>query len=256
MNEWYPIFLMFAFGLCIGSFMNVVICRMPEAQSIVHPRSRCPSCSQMIHGYDNIPVISYLLLRGRCRYCKTPISLRYPVVEILTGMLAVGCYRNFGYTTATVVYFVFAAVLLVVTYIDLDHQIIPDRITLPGIPIFFAASLLIPTASPADSLLGLLLGGGSLLAVALGYQLISGRPGMGMGDVKLLAMIGTIVGWRGVLFTIFASSAAGTAAGIPLMLLQKKDMKLAIPFGPFLALGAILYVFFGEPLIRWYQTLV
>jgi leader peptidase (prepilin peptidase) / N-methyltransferase len=236
--------------------MNVVIYRMPAAQSIVHPRSRCPNCGQMIRAYDNIPVISYLVLQGRCRYCRAFISPRYPVVEILTGMLAVGCYRYFGFTPEAVVYFIFAAVLLVVTFIDLDHQIIPDRITLPGIPVLFAASLLIPGSSPVDSFLGLLLGGGSLLAVALGYQLISGRPGMGMGDVKLLAMIGTIVGWKGVLFTIFASSATGTAAGIPLMLLQKKDMKLAIPFGPFLAIGAILYVFFGDSLIRWYQALM
>lgn len=249
-------FLAFLFGLCVGSFMNVCIYRLPNSKSIVHPRSMCPECGKMIQFYDNIPVLSFLLLRRKCRYCKSPISFRYPLVELLGGLFAVCVVLKFGVTLEGLIHYFFIAALLVITFIDIDYQIIPDRITLPGIPLFFLASFAVPTIGYKDSILGLLAGGGSLFAVAWGYQLVTKREGMGGGDIKLLAMIGTLVGWQGVLFTIFVASAVGTLAGILSMIGQAKDRKLAVPFGPFLSIGAMVYIFFGPELIFWYLNLL
>lgn len=246
----------FVFGLCIGSFMNVCIYRLPASKSVIHPPSMCPNCGSSIRFYDNIPVLSYLLLGGRCRHCKVPVSLRYPLVELMSGVFALGVLMKFGLTLEALVYYGFIAVLLLITFIDLDHQIIPDVITLPGIPIGFIAALALPTLTYTDSILGLIAGGGSLFIVAWTYNRITGKDGMGGGDIKLLAMIGTLLGWQGVLFTIFVSSAVGTLAGIIVMLRTRKGMKLAIPFGPFLAIGAIAYVFLGPALIAWYLGLL
>ncbi|TFG93912.1 MAG: prepilin peptidase, partial [Calditrichales bacterium] len=207
-------FLTFFFGLCVGSFMNVCIFRLPNSQSIVHPRSMCPTCGKMIKFYDNIPVLSFLLLKRKCRYCNAPISFRYPLVEIMGGFFAVCVYLKFGITLEGLIYYFFIVALLVITFIDIDHQIIPDRITLPGIPLFFLASFAVSAIGYKDSILGLLVGGGSLFAVAWTYHLITKREGMGGGDIKLLAMIGTLVGWQGVLFTIFVASAVGTFTGV------------------------------------------
>lgn len=246
----------FFFGLCVGSFMNVCIYRLPLSKSIADPpRSFCPACNHRIRFYDNIPVLSFLFLGGRCRHCGASISLRYPMVELITGLTAVGVFMNFGPTLQSIVYFVFIAALLVITFIDIDHKIIPNVITLPGIPIGLLAALGLPSVTVTDSVLGLIAGGGSLLAVAWTYRLITGKEGMGGGDVKLLAMIGTIVGWEGVLFTIFASSAVGTLVGLTTILVKGKNMKFAIPFGPFLSIGAITYVFFGRQIISWYWQL-
>ena len=242
----------FMFGMCIGSFMNVCIYRLPESKSIIHPRSMCPQCGRQIKYYDNIPVLSYLWLKGKCRYCQTPISLRYPLVELMSGFFATFVYLKFGFCLEALIYFAFISVLLIITFIDIDHQIIPDVITLPCIPLCFLATFALPTLTYKDSLLGLLAGGGSLFAVAWTYHLITGKEGMGGGDIKLLAMIGTLLGWKGVFFTIFASSALGTVVGIIVMLHTQKDRKLAIPFGPFLSIGAIIYVFLGSGLIDWY----
>ncbi len=240
-------------GLCIGSFLNVCIYRLPSERSIVRPASACPSCGTPLRWYDNIPVISYLLLRGRCRSCKTGISLRYPMVEMLSALFALAVFLRFGLRAESLVFFVFIAALLVITFIDIDHRIIPDVISLPGIPIGFAASFLLPQVSWHASMLGILIGGGSLFAVAWGYRLLTGKDGMGGGDIKLLAMIGAFIGWQGVLFTIMASSFTGTLAGLLVMIKNRKNMKLAVPFGPFLAIGAILYIFFGPQLIEWYM---
>jgi leader peptidase (prepilin peptidase) / N-methyltransferase len=244
------------FGLCIGSFLNVCIYRLPAGKSIVHPGSMCPVCNRMIAAYDNIPLISYFLLGGRCRRCKTPISLRYPLVELITGLLALGVFIRFGLTPAALIFFIFSAALIVVTFIDIDHRIIPDLITLPGIPVFFVASLLLPhpdlISSVVESAMGILAGGGSLFLVAWTYERLTGKEGMGMGDVKLLAMIGALLGWRGVLFTIFSGSSVGCLAGLLLMARNRGGMKMAVPFGPFLSIGALLYVFWGPPLINWY----
>jgi leader peptidase (prepilin peptidase)/N-methyltransferase len=217
----------------------------------------CPNCRTFIPFYDNIPVFSYLWLKGRCRQCKVKIPLRYPMVELLGGLTALGSYLKFGLTWEALIYYAFIAVLLVVTFIDLDHRIIPDIITLPGIPLFFAASFALPGITYKAALIGILAGGGSLFLVAWTYSLITKKEGMGGGDIKLLAMMGAIIGWKGVLFTIFVGSLAGTLAGLAVMLQSRKGgMKLAVPFGPFLSIGGITYIFFGMPLIAWYFKLL
>jgi leader peptidase (prepilin peptidase)/N-methyltransferase len=245
--------LIFIFGMCIGSFLNVCIYRLPSSTSIINPsRSFCPQCNSAIQFYDNIPVFSYLWLKGRCRNCKASISLRYPLIELMTGILAIAILFMFGVTLEGVVYFVFISSLLVITFIDIDHKIIPDIISLPGIPLGLAASFVLPAMTFKSSLLGLLVGGGSLLLVAWSYSLITRKEGMGGGDIKLLGMIGTFIGWKGVLFTIFVASLAGTFVGMIAMLLKGKNLKFAIPFGPFLSIGAMSFVFFGEKVLFWY----
>jgi leader peptidase (prepilin peptidase)/N-methyltransferase len=246
----------FIMGLCIGSFLNVCIYRLPAAKSIVHPRSMCPQCDTLIPFYDNLPVFSYLWLKGKCRRCQVKIPMRYPMVELLGGLFALGAYLKFGQGIETLIYYVFIAALLVVTFIDIDHRIIPDVITLPGIPIFFAASFALSAITYKEALLGILLGGGSLFLVAWIYSLITKKEGMGGGDIKLLAMMGAIVGWQGVFFTIFVASLVGTLAGLAVMLQSRQGMKLAVPFGPFLSIGAITYIFFGTQLVNWYFNLL
>ncbi len=255
MDILYQIFA-FIYGLCIGSFMNVCIYRVPLNRSLIRPASACPRCGRPIPFYDNIPVISFLLLRGRCRNCGAGISARYPLVELLGGLTALAVVTRFGPSLPALVYFLFISALIVVTFIDIDHRIIPDVISLPGIGLGLAASFLLPRTGLVDALLGILLGGGSLLAVAVAYRLVAKKEGMGMGDVKLLAMIGAFIGWRGVLFTIFVGSLVGSLVGFVIVLAQRrKDLKLAVPFGPFLSLGAIVYVFAGPALIDWYFRL-
>ena len=245
--------IIFIFGLCIGSFINVCIYRLPISKSIVHPGSLCPNCKKPIRFYDNIPVLSYFLLRGRCRHCSTPISCRYPLIELISGFFALFILSRFGLIIEGLIYYVFIASLIIITFVDIDHKIIPDVITIPGMLVFFVlASFGIPAMTYKDSIIGLLAGGGSLLAVAWTYHLITQKNGMGGGDIKLLAMIGTIVGWQGVIFTIFVASAAGTLVGILMMFRTQQSIKLAIPFGPFLSIGAVGYIFFGSKIIFWY----
>lgn len=252
------LFLLFSFvlGAVVGSFLNVCIYRIPAGKSIVSPPSSCPVCGHRIRWFENIPIVGFLGLRGRCASCRTKIPVRYPAVEILTGILFALAFYHFGFSTVSVVYFVFVAALVVITFIDLDHRIIPDVISLPGIPIGFAGSFFVPWMPWYDSVLGILLGGGSLLAVAWGYQRLTGREGMGGGDIKLLAMMGAFLGWKAIFPVIFLASLAGTLVGVPLMLVGKGDGKLAIPFGPFLALAAIIYLFWGQALIGWYLGLI
>jgi leader peptidase (prepilin peptidase)/N-methyltransferase len=246
----------FIFGLCIGSFLNVCIYRLPESKSIVRPRSMCPHCGALIRFYDNIPILSYIVLKGKCRYCSASIALRYPIVELISGAFALGVFLKYGIQFDALIYYAFIATLLVITFIDIDHRIIPDVITLPGIPIFLAASFALRQISFVESILGIFVGGGSLFLVAWLYQLITKKEGMGGGDIKLLAMIGAVIGWKGVLFTIFVASAVGTLSGLLIMLKSRKTMKLAVPFGPFLAIGGIAYILFGPPLIKWYFNLL
>jgi leader peptidase (prepilin peptidase)/N-methyltransferase len=200
-------------------------------------------------------VISYLVLRGRCASCHQAISLRYPLVEALTGILFVLVFRQFGFQWATPVYWLLAAALVVITFIDLDHQIIPDVISLPGIPMGLALTFLVPWISWSESLLGILLGGGSLYLVGQVYYLVTRVEGMGGGDVKLLAMMGAFLGWKAVLPTIFLGSLVGSIIGVSVMLYRRAGGKLAIPFGPFLALGAVIYLLYGQDLLRWYLSL-
>ena len=242
----------FVFGTIIGSFLNVCIARLPDGRSIVRPPSHCPQCQSFIAWYDNVPILSYLVLAGRCRSCRTRISPLYPAVEVLTGALAVALFLRLGPSLAFAGYFAFAAALVTITFIDLDHQIIPDVISLPGIAVGLAFSLVSPLVTPMDALLGALLGGGILLSVAWLYKTLRGQDGMGGGDVKLLAMIGAFLGWRSIFVTLFVGSVIGSVIGVVLMLYQRADSKLAIPFGPFLACGALVYLFFGDRIVAFY----
>ncbi|MBU1196054.1 MAG: prepilin peptidase [Proteobacteria bacterium] len=247
----------FIIGACVGSFLNVCIYRIPENKSIISPGSSCPNCSKSIPFYLNIPILSYVFLSGRCKFCKTPISIRYPLIESLTGGIALLTFLWFGPTLSAVYWFVFICTLLTLSVIDMDHQIIPDVISLPGIIIFASSFYFIPDMTVKKTLIGIFAGGGSLYAVALFYSLIRNKEGMGGGDIKLLAMIGAAIGFKGVFFTIFAGSLIGTVAGIILMLYnQVADMQLKIPFGPFLSAGAVLYIFFGPDVIAWYFSLL
>ncbi len=245
----------FILGAVIGSFLNVCIYRIPEGLSIVSPPSSCPKCGHKIRWYENIPIISYLFLLGRCSACKVGISWRYPAIEALTGIIFTLVLYYFGFSEATLVYWLFAASLVVITFIDLDHQIIPDVISLPGIPIGFLCSFFIPWLAWYDSLLGILLGGGILFAVAWLYEVLAKREGMGGGDIKLLAMLGAFLGWKAILPIVFIASLIGTVVGVPVMIFQKKDSRLAIPFGPFLAFASFVYLFWGREIIYWYLHL-
>ena len=238
-------------GLFIGSFLNVCIHRIPRSESIIWPSSHCPVCNNPIKPWDNIPVLSYILLGGRCRSCSTRISLRYPVVEILSALLALSMLYRFGLTVSFGIYYLWACVLLVITFIDIDYQIIPDRLSIGGIIFGLGLVYWLPVTY-RDSLMGLALGAGLLIAVIYGYYFLTKKQGMGGGDVKLLGMIGVFTGWQGVLFTIFMGSLMGTLVGLPWAFIQKKTMKAAIPFGPFLALGAFVFVLWGTQLIDWY----
>lgn len=248
-------FFAFAYGAVIGSFLNVCICRMPKNESVVSPPSHCPTCDYVLRWYDNIPIFSYLLLKGRCRGCGGRISPQYPLVELVNGLLTLALFLRFGLSLGFAVLFVFCSALVVVTFIDLEHQIIPDRITLPGIVLGFAVSFFIPQLGWLNSLIGILAGGGSLLLVSMGYQAIAKRDGMGGGDVKLLAMMGAFLGWKAILFIVFVSSLLGSVIGLTVMFAKKKDSTLAIPFGPFLASAAVIYVFYGRRLIFWYLNM-
>jgi leader peptidase (prepilin peptidase)/N-methyltransferase len=249
----------FLFGAVVGSFLNVVILRLPaEGESIVYPASRCPACATPIRWYDNIPILSYLFLRGRCRACRGTISLQYPLVELCMAMLSLALYTKFGLSFEFFFYFLFLAALLVIIFIDIHHQIIPDVISLPGILIGFAGSFVNSELTWQQSGLGILLGGGMLYAVAAGYFLLTRREGMGGGDIKLLGMIGAFLGVQSLLFVVFASSLTGSVVGIAAMLKQGKGGKTRIPYGPFLALGAMLFLFFREDIFRlwhWYMDI-
>ncbi len=244
--------LPFIFGAVVGSFLNVCIYRLPEGKSIVSPPSSCPVCKQFIPFYFNIPVIGFMLLRGKCAGCKSPISFRYPFVEVLTGLAAVALFYRFGPDVRILIPFLFLAALIVITFIDLDRKIILDVITLPGVVVGFIASFFMPTPGVVSSIIGIVAGGGILMGIAMGYHYITGKEGMGGGDIKFLAMIGAFIGWKGVLFTLFTSSIFGALAGVLVMVVFSRNTKYALPFGPFLAIGAVLYLFYGDALIGWY----
>jgi leader peptidase (prepilin peptidase)/N-methyltransferase len=247
----------FLLGSVFGSFLNVCIYRIPAGLSVVKPRSRCPHCQTVISWYHNVPILSWILLRGSCAYCGASVAKRYPLVEALNGLLFVLFFYRFGFHPVSLIMWLLIALLVVITFIDLDHQIIPDVISLPGIPIGFLCSFLVPWVSWQDSLIGIVFGGGSLLSIALGYELLTKKEGMGLGDVKLLAMLGAFLGWTAIFPIILIGSILGTLVGVPLMIINKADSKLAIPFGPFLAAAALVHVYFidyFDPLMRWYGS--
>ena len=243
------------FGALVGSFLNVCIHRVPKGESIVIPGSHCPHCKSPIKFYDNIPLISYLLLGGKCRNCHGTISIRYPLIEGVTALSSFFLFVRFGLSWSYLFYFAFVASLIVMTVIDLFHQIIPDVISLPGIGVGLLASLILPGQTFLNSVIGILLGGGSLFVVATLYQWLFKREGMGGGDVKLLAMIGAYLGWKAAVLTILLSSLIGSVTGMIVMVAKGKDFKYAIPFGPFLSLGAVISLFYGGKIITWYLYL-
>ncbi len=243
-----PQLLIFAaiFGAIVGSFLNVVILRLPEpGESIVFPPSHCPVCRNRLRWFENIPVFSYLLLRGKCGHCSCSISLQYPLVELSMACLSAAVLHRFGLTIPGAGFFLFCASLLVIIWIDLRHQIIPDVISLPGILVGFSLSFFNPLLSWQSSLIGIMAGGGSLGAIAVLYSMLRKQEGMGGGDIKLLAMIGAFLGWQSLPFVIFSSSLTGAIAGSIVMLVQRRHgLATRIPFGPFLSLAALGYLFF------------
>jgi leader peptidase (prepilin peptidase) / N-methyltransferase len=251
--ETLPIVVLAAVGLAIGSFLNVCIHRLPRRQSIVRPASRCPGCGALLPWYDNVPVIGYLLLRGRCRSCRTAISPMYPAVELATLAVFLLHYWQLGLDPLLVPRLIFSAALIVLFAIDLRHQILPNVITLPGVVVGFGFSLFLPPGWTA-SLLGILLGGGSLWLIAEGYYRLRGVEGMGMGDVKMLAMIGAFLGWQLTLVTLMLASILGALVGAGLMAASRDNRMRPLPFGTFLAVAALVASLAGEPLLEWYLS--
>ena len=239
----------------MGSFLNVCIYRLPRGESIIWPSSKCPKCSNPIKPWDNIPLLSYLMLRGKCRACGEPISPRYPAVEAANGLIYVLVYYKFGLAGESFFYFAFASALLVIALIDFEHQIIPDEITLPGTALgLLAGWLFLPDPFLRASALGYK---SSVIGVIVGFGLyylvaVASRGGMGGGDIKMMAMVGAILGWKGVLFTTFTGSLVGSVIGIYLMIFKGRGRKSKIPFGPFLALGAAIGLIFGQEILSWY----
>jgi leader peptidase (prepilin peptidase) / N-methyltransferase len=242
-------------GACLGSFLNVVIYRLPQGLSVAWPASHCPHCARRLAPLENIPILSYLLLGGRCRGCRARISWRYPAVEATGAGLTMLAFAYAGSVLGAAIWVAFVLALLAVLFIDLDHRIIPDTITIPGTVL----GLLWALAGPLpfkDALLGVAAGGGGLLAVAYGYQLITGREGLGMGDVKLMAMVGAFLGWQGALGTILCGSFVGTLVGVGLMLRGQGNRRTALPFGTFLAPAAWVVLFAGNVLWETYLRLL
>ena len=289
----------FILGTALGSFCNVCACRWPAGESVVAPRSRCPKCLNSIAWYDNIPLISWLVLGAKCRHCKTPISAQYPLVEGLTGLLFLAVYWRFGLVIATPVYMLFCAALVIVTAQDLADWTIPNEITFPGIPLGIALALVgmawgagsgLRVTDVFDAIAGAALGGGILFALDRVTVFVLKKPGMGFGDVKLLAMIGAFLGWQGTLATLVIASMVGSIVGIALILYfrylgvpeatdaptdnpeQTEDAENQqdappsdeeitleghyLPFGPYLALGAIIYLFIGPEIIESYFSII
>ncbi len=235
------------FGLALGSFLNVVIARVPAGRSLVHPRSACPGCSAPLAWYDNIPVVSFVALRARCRACGMPISWRYPIVEAVTAAALVLSYAAFGPSAGFLIACVLLPALIAMTAIDLQHQMIPDAITLPGIPVGLVINLATGRLSWLDSGIGILLGGGLFLVIIL-----ASRGGMGGGDMKLGAMLGAFLGWKALLFALFVAIVLGGAIGAVLLATGVRGRKDPIPFGPFLAVGGVMALFWGEQAFGWW----
>lgn len=251
----YP--CLFALGLIVGSFLNVCISRIPIGESIILPSSHCPKCRISLKFYDNIPVLSYILLGGRCRNCGEKISWQYPLVEFLTCILFLAIGWRFGPSWPLIPYLVFVSSLIIITFIDLEHLIIPDIISLPGIGIGFLISFLpFMSVRYLDSIIGIFAWGGCFWVIAILGKWIWKREAMGGGDIKLIAMIAAFLGWQGGLVTVFWASLIGSIWGGFLILIKKKGRRDLIPFGPFLCLGALISLLYGSEMIQWYQNLL
>lgn len=257
----YSIFLVFILGLITGSFMNVCIYRIPRNLSIIRPGSRCPVCNRPVKFFDNIPLLSFLILRGRCRSCGSRIHWRYPVVEFLNGLIWIFAFNKFGQNPVSLPFLLFASALVVITFIDLEHMIIPDSITIPGTFFGIAFSFILPdpffrleSLGFLSSLMGALTGFILFLLIAILGTAIFKKEAMGGGDIKLMAMVGAFTGWKGVLLTTFTGSLIGALTGIFIML-RRKSTDTIIPFGPYLSAGALVSLLFGQELmdlwLRW-----
>lgn len=265
----------FLVGLLIGSFLNVCILRIPEGLSVVKPRSRCPQCGKQIAGFDNIPVVSWLILGGKCRNCKAPISPLYPSIEIMTGVLFLASYLIFGLSIVAAKWAIFSALMLVLAVTDVRVRLLPDVVNLTGAIIGLILSFFIvpvdgtalwlakkmfdfpppqPAIAFADALIGGAVGAGLLWIVGEGYFRLRGREGMGLGDVKMMGMVGIFLGLKRTLLTVLLGSLLGSVIGIVIILASRKGRDYELPFGAFLAGGALLVVYFGTPAINWYQT--
>jgi leader peptidase (prepilin peptidase) / N-methyltransferase len=240
-------------GLAIGSFLNVCIYRIPRGESIVFPGSRCTSCGKALAAYHNIPVVSWLVLRGRCAFCRAPISARYPAIEALTGVVFALHGVFFEPGPLLIVRLAFASVLIVLAFIDLDHRILPNRITLPGVAIGLALSVWLPPGW-RSALIGVAIGGGVLWAIGEAYFRLRGIEGMGMGDVKMLGMVGAFLGWKAVILTLVLASFSGAFVGLAMLRLRENAMKYALPFGTFLSAGALVASLAGDQIVAWYLS--
>jgi leader peptidase (prepilin peptidase) / N-methyltransferase len=243
-------------GLIVGSYLNVVVYRLPRGFSTVLSRSRCPICASPIRARDNLPVVSFLLLRGRCRRCGAPIAWRYPLLELATAALFVALFARFGLTLEALAAALFACLMLVLAAIDAEHYLLPDRLTLPGIAAGLAIQPWMPGGDWRAALLGAALGGGALLAVRAAWFVVRREEGMGLGDVKMLAMIGAFLGWQGAAVALFTAAVAGAAVGAALLALGRVGPRTHLPFGAFLALGGLLALFWGRPLAAAYLGLL
>ena len=273
-----PVMLYSIFGLVVGSFLNVCIYRLPRRESVVFPRSHCPGCGVRIRAYDNVPVLSYLWLRGKCRSCRMPISLQYPAVELLTGAAFLSCALKWGFAAPSLMNSLFLSLLIILVFVDYQHQILPNHITVPGAIVGVALSpfqwpdlyrdvvsyALAGGLSPDDpqrilpwvaSIFGALCAAGALFLVAVVYRLARRRQGLGLGDVKMMAMVGAFLGWRLALLTVFLGSLIGSLLGVYLILFRGRNLQQKLAFGTLLGIAALLSLFFGLPLIRWYIAL-
>jgi leader peptidase (prepilin peptidase)/N-methyltransferase len=244
------------FGLVVGSFVNVLVHRLPRGESVVFPASHCPACGAPIRASDNIPVVSWLLLRARCRACGAPIALRYPMLELANGILWTLVYLRARDWPEFFGGVFFASACLALAAIDAEFQILPDKITLPGIAAGILLAFFSPSRTPVSALLGAAVGGGGLYLIAFLYEKIAGQEGMGLGDVKMLAMIGAFLGASGVLVSVLLASLAGSLVGIGAIVLGRGDRKMRLPFGVFLAAGGVAAFFFGETLLLRYRSLL
>ena len=244
--------LIFILGLIVGSFSNVCIYRIPKNESIVFPASHCPKCRSKIKPVDNIPLLSYILLKGRCRNCKSKISIQYPIVEFLSGLIYLIIHLTYGLSIQSLIYIILSSALIIIAFIDLNEQIVPDVISLPGIVAGLVLSFFVPYISFIDSALGIVAGGGIILIIGLAGSAIFKKEAMGGGDVKLAAMIGAFLGWKYIIISLFLGFFLGALAGIILIISKIRSKEDAVPFGPFIVMGSLITLLWGEKIISWY----
>ena len=252
MDYGMEIILIFILGLIVGSFSNVCIYRIPKNESIIYPASHCPKCSSPIKPVDNVPILSYILLKGRCRNCKKKISIQYPSVELLTGLIYLIIYLIYGLNIQTLIYIILSSALIIIAFIDLNEQVIPEVISLPGMAIGLILSVFVSYISFINSVLGIVIGGGIILVIRLVGSLIFKKESMGIGDIELAAMIGAFLGWRYIAISLFLGFFLGALIGIILILSKIKGREDVVPFGPFIVLGSLITLLWGEKIITWY----